>query len=97
VDQFFDYQGIRFVWDRSKAKSNKEKHGVTFENAASVFFDPFLRLLDAARSQERRDAVIGFDSLARLLFVVHIQQADEQIRIISARRATRDEEDFYAQ
>lgn len=97
MDQFFDYQGIRFVWDCDKALANEEKHRVTFQIAATVFFDPFIRIMDATVNHEQRQAVVGFDTLARLLFVVHIQQTDEQIRIISARRATREEEAFYVE
>ncbi len=97
MDQFFDYQGIRFVWDRSKALANEEKHKVTFEIAVTVFFDPFIRVMDATVNQERRQAVVGFDALARLLFVVHVQQTDEQVRIISAKKATREEEAFYVE
>ena len=62
--------------------------GITFERAAEVFFDPFFRLVDATRSDEARDAVIGFDALGRVLFVVHIEVEGEYIRIISARKAT---------
>jgi uncharacterized protein len=52
-----------------------------------VFFDPFFRLVDASRNEEARDAVIGYDTLGRMLFVVHIVE-EESIRIISARKAT---------
>jgi len=96
VDFSFEYQDVEFVWDVEKAKGNEAKHGITFESAATVFFDPFAKVTDATDSDEQRDAVIGFDSAARLLFVVHVQQEDDRIRIISARRATRDEESFYA-
>jgi uncharacterized protein len=96
VDFSFEYQDVEFVWDVEKAKGNEAKHGITFESAATVFFDPFAKVTDATDNDEQRDAVIGFDSAARLLFVVHTQQEDDCIRIISARRATRDEENFYA-
>ncbi len=95
MDYFFEYQDVEFVWDVEKAKGSEAKHGVTFESAATVFFDPFAKVTDATDNEEQRDAAIGFDSAARLLFVVHIQQEDDCIRIISARRATRDEENFY--
>ena len=62
--------------------------GITFERAAEVFFDPFFRLVDATRNDEARAAVIGFDALGRVLFVVHIEVEGEYIRIISARKAT---------
>ena len=62
-----------FVWNRDKAESNWCKHGVRFEEAASVFHDPLFVLTDASRNDEARDAAIGFDTNARLLFVVHIE------------------------
>jgi uncharacterized protein len=96
LDFSFEYQDVEFVWDLEKAKGNEAKHGITFESAATVFFDPFAKVAEATDNAEQRDAVIGFDLAARLLFVVHIQQQDDSIRIISARRATRDEENFYA-
>ncbi|MEJ7137041.1 BrnT family toxin [Amphibiibacter pelophylacis] len=89
MDTHFHLNGADFVWDTHKAASNAIKHGgVTFEQAASVFFDPFLRLVDASRNDEARDAVVGFDAQSRLLFVVHVQMDDAFIRIISARKAT---------
>lgn len=81
--------GVSFVWNDAKARLNVLNHeGITFEQAAEVFFDPFFRLVDASRNDEARDAVIGYDAKGRVLFVVHIVQEDETIRIISARRAT---------
>ncbi len=90
------YEGIEFVWDPDKAKGNVSKHGIHFEDAVATFFDPLFKVIDASRNAERRDAVIGFDAVARLLLVVHIEEADDQIRIISARRATPQEESIYA-
>lgn len=96
MDIEFELQGIRFVANRDKAKRNPAKHqGVTFEQAAQAFFDPFLRVVDADRNEEARDAVIGMDVTSRLLFVVHIQQEDDHIRLISARKATREERNLY--
>jgi hypothetical protein len=69
---------------------------VRFEEAASVFADPLFVLVDASRNDEGRQAAIGFDSSARLLYVVHIEIEDELIRIISARRAEFHEERIYA-
>ena len=91
----FFYQGVRFVWDDEKARTNRIKHGVSFESASTIFFDPLLKIIDATTGNELRDAVIGFDSDARLLFVVHLVSEGDQIRIISARRATRSEEKSY--
>ena len=91
----FSTKGGYFVWDDDKAKTNKIKHGIGFETATTVFFDPLLKIMDATSGNEFRDAVIGFDSSARLLFVVHLVSEDDQIRIVSARRATRSEEKTY--
>lgn len=58
-----------------------------------MFFDPFVRLVDADRNDEARDAVIGYDTRSQLLFVVHVLFEDDSIRLISARRATKQERD----
>lgn len=85
----YDLNGTNFVWDDEKARANMLKHdGITFEQSAEAFFDPFFRLVDASRSDEARDAIIGYDTKGRLLFVVHIEVESEFIRIISARKAT---------
>ncbi|MDD5296403.1 MAG: BrnT family toxin [Rhodocyclaceae bacterium] len=92
MDIRFELNGAAFVWNERKAAANPGKHdGITFEQAATVFFDPFFRLVEAGRFGEPRDAIIGFDATGRLLFVVHIEIEGEFIRIISARRATQDE------
>lgn len=95
MDERFDRNGIRFVWDRAKASANLRKHGVTFERAAEAFFDPFLRVVDASTEQEVRDAIIGMDERWALLFVVHIAFEGDAVRIISARRASAQERRFY--
>jgi uncharacterized protein len=96
MDVYHQLHGTTFVWDARKASANAVKHdGIAFEHAITVFFDPFLRVVDASRESESRQAVIGFDAYARMLFVVHVEVADECIRIISARRATRQERDYY--
>ncbi|AFY36505.1 protein of unknown function DUF497 [[Leptolyngbya] sp. PCC 7376] len=93
---FYTLNGITFVWDAEKAQLNIQKHeGVTFQQAAEAFFDPFLIVVDASRNDEFRDAVIGLDTKWNLLFVVHIEREDEMIQIISARKATRQERDQY--
>jgi uncharacterized DUF497 family protein len=89
VDVHYELNGTTFVWDDEKARANITKHdGIAFEQGAEVFFDPFLEMVDASRNDEARDAVIGYDLLGRLLFVVHVEFAEEYIRIISARKAT---------
>ncbi len=87
--------GESFVWNEDKARLNWRKHGVRFEEAATVFGDPLFVLVDASRNDEARQAAIGFDLAGRLLYVVHIEIESEYIRIISARRATSDEEREY--
>jgi len=62
---------------------------------AEAFFDPFLKLVDASRHEEARDAIIGMDEDWNLLFVVHIEIEEDKIRIISARKATRQEREIY--
>ncbi len=91
MDIRFELNGLPFVWDEDKAKRNQRKHHIAFEEAAEVFFDPFFRLVDASRHEEARDAVIGRDTHGRALHVVHIEFEGEFIRIISARKATREE------
>jgi len=95
MDKSYELNGITFIWDSNKAKINTNNHGVTFEQPAESFFDPFLRIVDASRQEEVRDAVIGMDMYWHLLFVVHIFVENEQVRIISARKATRNERLIY--
>ena len=92
----FELNDTLFVWDADKERANIRAHdGIDFARAATVFFDPFLRFADASRNNEVRDAVIGFDDQAVMLFVVHALMSGESIRIISARKATRTERDTY--
>ncbi len=95
MDENFERNGITFVWNEEKARQNLEKHAVTFKQAASAFFDPFLRVTDASPEEEARDAIIGMDENWNLMFVVHIIVEDERVRIISARKATRSERRDY--
>jgi uncharacterized DUF497 family protein len=96
MDVQYEHNGDLFVWNRDQAELNWRKHGVRFEEAASVFSDPLFVLCDASRHDEARDAALGFDTHGRLLFVVHIEMGDVCIRIISARRAEPREEALYA-
>ncbi|MEQ9623463.1 BrnT family toxin [Coleofasciculus chthonoplastes] len=96
MDVYFVLNGITFVWNEQKARQNSSKHeGVTFQQATEAFFDPFLVVVDASRNDEARDAVIGLDKRWNLLYVVHIERDDDMIRIISARKATRKEREYY--
>jgi uncharacterized DUF497 family protein len=96
MDVRYELNGDLFVWDAKKAEANWRKHGVRFEEAATVFSDPLFILVDASRNDEARDAAIGFDSTGRLLYVVHIEVRESYVRIISARRAEPEEEHRYA-
>ncbi|MCB0350040.1 MAG: BrnT family toxin [Bdellovibrionales bacterium] len=87
-----------FVWDETKSKSNKKKHGVSFEEAETVFYDASARLIaDPDHSDdEDRFLLMGMSEKLRILIVVHIYKDDEElIRIISARKATKNEEKKY--
>jgi uncharacterized protein len=97
MDVHFELNGDLFVWNTDKAEANWSKHGVRFEEAATVFGDPLFILTDASRHDEAREAAIGFDVQGRLLFVVHIEIEATCIRIISARRAQFSEEVLYAE
>jgi len=88
VDWHVELNGLQFVWDEAKADANIAKHGVRFEEACEVFFDPLLRFDDASVPEEARQAVIGMTSNRTLLFVVHLEIESDAIRIISARAAT---------
>jgi uncharacterized protein len=87
---------LSFEWDETKAKSNLAKHGVSFEEASTVFGDPLsLTIPDPAHSQmEHRAIVLGHSHQRKLLVVVHTERGDN-IRIISARRASRCERKSY--
>jgi len=91
MDITYNLHDITFVWDEGKAKQNKLKHGVTFEESAEVFFDPFIKVLDASQNFEEREAIIGLNEKWELLFVVYAETLKEAIRIISACDATRQE------
>ena len=86
------------VWDESKNKINKKKHGISFEEAQSVFLDEAARLIsDPDHSQsEERFVLMGMSAKLRILVVVHVyRENDEAIRIISARKATKSEQKKY--
>jgi uncharacterized protein len=89
---------IRFAWDKVKAAGNLRKHGVSFEEASTVFADENARLKhDPDHSQEEdRFILLGFSAALRMLVVCHVYREDEQIiRLISARKATRHERKQY--
>lgn len=88
--------GLRFEWDPKKAISNRHKHGISFEEASTVFEDVFSSTIsDPLHStDEERLVTIGQSANGRLLIVVHTQ-CDTRIRIISARLATNYERRTY--
>ncbi len=89
---------IEFEWDASKAKSNFEKHGVSFEEAKSVFYDEYAsQFFDEEHSEsEDRFIMLGISNYSRVLVVIHCERdGGEIIRLISARKATKKERGFY--
>ena len=91
---------LRFARDDEKDAKNQEKHGVSFDEAESVFSDELALLIgDPDHSDdEDRFLLLGLSSVLRLLVVCHCyRESDEVIRIISARKATRHEQRQYSQ
>lgn len=82
---------IRFEWDPRKANANRQKHGVSFEEAQSVFYDEQALLHEDALPlhEEERFVLLGLSASLRLLVVVHALRDRDVIRIISARKAIR--------
>ena len=90
---------IKFEWDQNKADSNLKKHGISFEEAQTVFYDDFaMQFEDNDTIGEERFILLGQSNLSRLLVVVHCERgADKQtLRIISARKATKSEKQHYS-
>lgn len=85
---------MAYQWDRDKAAANLRKHGVDFADAVSVFSDDLAVTITDKRFDEERFITIGMDALGRVLVVVYTWRNDE-IRIISARQATRYEQNQY--
>ena len=90
---------INFEWDDKKALKNIEKHGVSFEEASSVFYDDFaVQFYDKEHSQleEDRFLILGISNKSKMLMVCHCEKESESIlRIFSARKATKKERKFY--
>ncbi|MCL4529091.1 MAG: BrnT family toxin [Chloroflexi bacterium] len=89
-------ENTEFEWDEEKAKSNLRKHGVSFDEAATIFNDPRIATIsDPDHSEdEERYISIGMSVVMRLLTVIHAFRK-ERIRLISARRATKAEKKNY--
>ena len=89
---------LQFEWDDVKAIANARKHGVTFEEARTVFFDEQAKLIDDPdhSDDEERFVILGLSSMPRLLLVCHCyRKSGNLIRIISARKATNKESKSY--
>jgi len=87
-----------FEWDEGKSRANRRKHGVSFEEARSAFLDEYARVLpdDEHSEDEERFLLLGMSTSLRIIVVCHCyRRKDEAIRIISARKADRDEQDQY--
>ena len=89
---------LKFEWDENKNQINQQKHAVSFEEAKTVFYDENALLIDDPdhSEEEERVIILGLSSRAKLLVVCHCYRASETvIRIISARKATRKETQYY--
>jgi uncharacterized DUF497 family protein len=89
---------IQFEWDPAKEKINISKHKISFQEAQSVFHDPFARIIDDPEHSgaENRFILLGMSHKLNVLIVCHCyREADERVRIISARKATKKEETQY--
>jgi len=87
---------MRFEWDESKAAANLAKHGVSFEQATTVFGDPLSDTFDDPdhSAEERRFVIIGMSEQGRMLIVAHTDDG-EVVRLINARELTRGEREFH--
>jgi len=88
---------LDFEWDRRKARLNAAKHGVTFEEATTVFEDPLTSTVPDDRFEEQRFLTIGRSRRGKMIVVAHADRGNSTLRIISARLATRRERKQYEQ
>ena len=89
---------IKFEWDAAKSAANIKKHGVSFDEAQTVFYDEFaVQFFDEGHShEEERFLLLGLSTGAKLLLVCHCERdSGKVVRIISARNATKRESTFY--
>jgi len=88
---------VIFEWDTSKAAENERRHGVSFDEAKTVFLDPLAETFDDPdhSADEHRFITIGISAKQRLLFVAHADRGEDRVRIISGRVATRGETNAY--
>ncbi len=88
---------MEYEWDENKAKYNYKKHGIYFADAVSIFSDNFAINIFEEHPKEERFIIIGMDAFSRVLVVVYTWKADNLIRLISARKATKSERKQYEQ
>ena len=86
---------IDYEWDPGKAVTNLQKHGISFADAVGVFSDEFALTVADDFAEEERFVTLGMDAFGRLLVVVFTWRGEQIIRIISARKATRQERTQY--
>lgn len=89
---------MRFEWDENKARINITKHGVSFSEAETAFYDDAALVIDDPEHSvdEERFILLGMSRNARLLVVCHcLRESETVIRIISARKATKTESSYY--
>ena len=89
---------LRFEWDKRKEKANIKKHGISFDEARTIFFDEnAIQFFDPDHSEdEDRFILLGISFKLRILVVCHcFRESETVVRIISARKADRDEENEY--
>jgi uncharacterized DUF497 family protein len=88
---------VRFIWDERKSVSNLKKHGISFDEAVSVFADDFARLIQDPDSSEgeARFILLGMSARLNVLVVCHCERGKNTIRLISARKADKSERDQY--
>jgi len=88
---------MRVVWDTKKATANIRNHGIEFSHGATVLDDPMAVTIEDTRHGEQRFVTIGADILGRRLVAIYAYSGEEEIRLISARRATPKERRIYEQ
>lgn len=88
---------MKFQWDPKKATANIRKHGISFDEAVTVFKDPLALIFDDTTHSEyeTREIVIGHSILNRLILVCFTESDEQSVRIFSARRATKHEQKDY--
>ena len=88
---------MNVVWDIKKAAANIRNHGIEFSHASTVLDDPMAVTIEDTRHGEQRFVTIGSDLMGRVLVVVYVYSEEEEIRLISARKATPRERRIYEQ